>query len=519
MRQKLGRVLFVLTTALALLAVVMPANGQQERRELAVFGQRNRVPLMPLAPDKGDHTKWQGADKLVESLARHINSQPVGAPPCRIAVFPFGRKQAPNQEGEKKLDPQQAFKALAIQATLISTIRQRLIEQKLDRTFMLMDKFALARTFGDSAIDPTSISPDNDELPKLLRDLKIDAAVVGEYDENGAVGIGEFQGFGGDWERVAIQGKLVLGGMKPSVTPISATPVLPDFNGTDTDLNVPRFGVSLSARPGEGSDWQSIPLVVDKNDFFQGQIYALVPKHLQNAEYRIRVGCNSIRKERGLQKFEDFPGNIVNVSAQEDENRLFGVAVLVDGVNSIHENIGEGTGALVVHPRDARKWLICRPGFVIGGDKEGNPYIKAVGDNPDNSSVEIQGWQTSENEARVFKFANVGRDEGIVAETLGVTDDIGLISVYFFGEKLTGDRSLPGMAAAPGGQPPKPTLGTAAGREIASRTQAVKVELHKKPFHQIHILYRLESDCPIPAKNRVELDSAAQENTGRLRRR
>lgn len=499
MRHKSVRACFIAAYVVILWTFHQTAFAQRETRRFVVAGDVADAPLMRLAQDDSDHTQWEGAEQLANSLERLIKDQPASLQPFRIAIFPFGRKK----NNEDRLTPTQAAKTLALQATLTSTIRKRLIERNLERPFMLLDKFSLERAFQDSAIDPLAISPNNDELSQVLRELKIDVAIVGTFHD----GAGE--GFAGDDKSPEIEAHLISSGMQPPTPPIVGTPDLTDFHGTTSDLTSPRFGVSLWARK-PGGEWTRIKLVVDKNAGLQCQIYALVPDELQNAEYKIRVACNGIRSIRNVPLIEDFPGNIVNENPIEDANRLFGAAVLVDGVNSIYEKLGQGAGPLVVHPRDARKWLLCRPGFVIEAGDGGTPYIKHVA-GPDHSTVEIMGWQSSDDKARAFRFANVGRGEGIVAESLGVTDDMGLISVYLFGEKLQGDRMLPGMAARPGpmNAAPKPTLGTAAGREIASRTQAVQVELYKTPMHQIHILYRAEQDCPIRPADRLELGEAS----------
>jgi hypothetical protein len=92
------------------------------------------------------------------------------------------------------------------------------------------------------------------------------------------------------------------------------------------------------------------------------------------------------------------------------------------------------------------------------------------------NSLEVLGFQKDSSFADAFVF---GKPRESIAETIGITDQIGLISVYFYVEKLP---SLPD------------SRGTIAGEEIESKTFTVKFDCHKNPVEVWRIFYHYENE-------------------------
>ena len=489
-----------LTTSIVLVGIIVSPSlivwaQRRDTMSMVVSGRRMDVALTQ--PPVEQPPPWEAAG--IMDILRQIDTARGGEDtdsevPFRVAVFPFGYAPGEDKTKVEKLNPENAARALELQGAITTAIRREFAEKKRGRPVLVLDKYAVTRAFKDSGVDPLSVSPDNTELLEVLKALKLDAAIVGVAWE--------------DWNRdpmnIAFRAKLVVstGNAPEKVDGSMQTSIL---EGIYTNVLLERFDIGMFLRSGKEAEWEPIPLVIDKQAFRSSEIYALLPEGSAGKEYKLRIGCRSYNSRQP--RLDAMPSGLVNVDSLVEANRLFGVAVLIDGVNSIFETVRTADGksepaALVVHPSDATKWVICRPNLLIRAGANGEPTLVGTRD-AGHSVLEVEGFQENGSQARVFQFANVGKGEGVVAETLGVTDDIGLISMFFFAQKLKGDRiARPDARAAAGGAP---SLGTAAGRPVAKPTLAVNVKFHRMPVHQIHILYRLENECPIPADDRLQL--------------
>lgn len=93
--------------------------------------------------------------------------------------------------------------------------------------------------------------------------------------------------------------------------------------------------------------------------------------------------------------------------------------------------------------------------------------------------------------AAAFTFAQSGAGE-LTAELLGVTEDIGIIQVTFYAQKLEGDRMLPSHRDNVAG------LGTKPGRELKHGVQRVSPKFHPAAVEVWRIYYRTAGYFPVP---------------------
>jgi hypothetical protein len=192
---------------------------------------------------------------------------------------------------------------------------------------------------------------------------------------------------------------------------------------------------------------------------------------------------------------------------------VFGAAVLIDGVDSFAretDRTDPTTGQplvdfAVVHPKNAFRWLLSQPGQVIrpdAGHPEGFTLPVATGAE-DHSTRTISGYQMGGQNAAAFTFAQSGQGE-LTAELLGVTEDIGMIEVYFYARQLDGDRMLPSHRDNVAG------VGTKPGRDIKHSVQRVNPKMHTAAVEVWRIYYRTAGSFPVPDNSLVPYAGASR---------
>jgi hypothetical protein len=231
-------------------------------------------------------------------------------------------------------------------------------------------------------------------------------------------------------------------------------------------------------------------------DFADGDFYIDLNRNVYyDEEYQIRLTNGVYRPMRWK-----------NPNAQMDVDRLYCAAVFIDGVNSIfeeHENEKKiEYYATQRHPRYVSKWVLAPPKHVIaknyitGMTPQEGKFESRNSVNPDESIADILGFQTGQ-EARAFKFADSGES---VAHELGITKEIGMITVYFFAELLKDDKSH---------YPPRvrPADATKIGKSIPNPVRNIIVHTHPDPIEIWRIHYRYNNQPNSVEKARKELEN------------
>ena len=150
------------------------------------------------------------------------------------------------------------------------------------------------------------------------------------------------------------------------------------------------------------------------------------------------------------------------------------VALSVDGLNTIDAR--ETTAA------DARKWVL-------------GPY----------ETVTINGWQTSQAEARRFEFTSEARSYG---QALGKTANLGVISAVFFKERvppITRDASIgdagrresaPRLSA-----PAEQAAASAAGADKKAHDEYAATGMGRRTGHAVSQVWLDLEDAPVQTVN------------------
>jgi hypothetical protein len=428
---------------------------------LALGGLCAGLPAQPGDDPEADLADVAG--KLAPEVGKRLVAKQ-GAGSFRVAVFPIG-----DADGKFTLAMHESSRVL--QGELI----YQLINQARGK-FLVLDKAALSREFKEAQVDPARVQWGNQrQTAELLRKLNVDAGVFGTIDATKAPPANRptarkanvaLTVYYKDASVDQIAGQAPAGAIVP-----------PTSNPSD------RFKVEILARAGD----RLVPLKLvtsnRKGSEFDKVVFAAVPRSVKlggaGAEYRIRVTNNGRP-----------PLSSLNPS---DGERLFGVVVMVDGVNSIYQDTGAGkVGPVVVHPRNARKWILAGPGQRLVPDRdrrEGYRLERVNG--PGGSVLDVPGFQRDQQTAEAFTFAPARES---VAEAAGITTDIGVISLHFFSQPLPRDP----LQVVEGG--------TKAGRDVGNHVFRVNVKLDPNPIAVLRIFYRYEDEIPIPPSERVAAD-------------
>ncbi|MCI5196182.1 MAG: hypothetical protein D3919_08125 [Candidatus Electrothrix sp. AW5] len=429
------------------------------------------LPMTSVAGNQDDFA--QVAEKMAPDIKKKVVAKMNGQL-FRLAVFPFG-----DSDGNVTISMHEPNTVL--QGELISNLMK-----KAQGNYLVLDKAGLKKEFRAAGIDASGVaSNDPKNTANILKKIGVDVAVVGSIDAKSAAQVK----------------KNKLTKINVSVTIIYQDGAADQIAGTASpeDIKPPttepssRFGVQLFLT-GRGAE-EEIPLITSKkpNSEYHNVFFATIPNDLlfgtDAASYKIRI---SNKGEPSL----GFPMN----QEDKDKERLFAVAVTIDGVNSIYQDQGNGTiGPVVVHPRNTRKWILSGPNqkLVLDSTRPTGYRLRSVS-NAGNSVVDILGFQKDRNTAKKFIFAKPSES---IAETVGITNDIGVITVHFYPEEMKEDiKALREMTDT---RSWGPNIGTKPGVSVNNPVVPIKLKLKPNPVEVWRIFYRKKADCPIETEDRI----------------
>ena len=187
-------------------------------------------------------------------------------------------------------------------------------------------------------------------------------------------------------------------------------------------------------------------------------------------------------------------GKWLNHNRSASRMRLTKAVVYVDGVSVLLRNGVRFTGS----PNDATGRVLAPPNHsvVIRQDKRFRARRWQPGEHK-YWEVELNGFEKNTELFERFTFAN---DEDSIGRDEGVDDEIGVISVFFFEEKLGGDIHVNDYIAEQtnrltklrerlgGGQYPTGP-GTTAGEPFRGQVTRGKIDVHRQPAEVWRIKY------------------------------
>ena len=432
----------------------------------------------------------------VQSLVRRIGLRLKDKQPqtgkYRVGVFAFG-----DQNG--KATAEMGNLPVIIQGELADQLRP-FLGRKTPGKFMILDPCQLDVVFTTAAISPLGINPRTLQLaPKILKKVNIDVGIVGRYKtKNPQIAISRL---------IIIDSYVIISDSKDVYqysTSVGARQ-LSHNAGTNNKKPSGRFQMKFFFKTdnrladSNPHSWQAMNLHVCRNPEckFHNTHFLMLKPEMEGKRYKIHLINN------GIPQIDDHP---------LDKDRLFSAALLIDGVNSFYQAKGKNaagrtiTGPVVVHPLKASKWVLTAPKRILIANKSG--MTREISDNrllyqkttikhaaladvqgPGHSRLEITGFQKNANFADAFVFA---RPRDSIAETVGISDNIGMISAYFYGEKL------PSLIPPP---PVRSLGGTRAGRQVDSPTFGVEFEIDTEPVEVLRVFYRYEGEMPCPREH------------------
>jgi hypothetical protein len=465
-----AKILGVLVAGMMLSLSIAPARGQEPEPG-------------PDWADVAPAVAAQGAAAVRERIDQRFAANP-NAKPFRVAVFPFGDATGKiTQQNHDNLFQAQGAYTQALGSELAKVAKGK---------FLILDKFAVSREFRDSGIDPASVSAENPELPVALEKLSIDVAILASvaYSDGGTPLVYDDDGH-------RIKPTLVFAGKAGGDSIISTPPSQPLSVDSPVSTQVLNTRILIELWHKQGNSAKLIPIVSTQNEGNGEQVnvwYAVIPAASEGTEYVVRLVNRGM--SRDPEAFNFYP--IGNQDESLEARRLFGIVLTVDGVNSFYEDLGDGVRKpVIVHPRNASKWILGPPGHRIVPASNPSGYSLVREQGTGHSIIDVLGFKTDDQNSRAFTFGPAS--QSIAAEKVGISDEIGIISAYVFGEKLPGDGPV---AAVPQGTP---RMGTSAGRQVHQPVFRINPKFHKEPFATFKIFYRSSDEIPIPRQERVQI--------------
>jgi hypothetical protein len=455
--------------------------------------------LTPVSSPANSPSLSESAQQLAGQVARMLAGS---EDRVTVAVFPFA-----NDEGHITADMGDlpAF----VQGEMIHTLTTH-----AEGGVFVLNKAMLARRFKDRGIAPEHIDASKPErIGEILRQLDIDVAIFGMFDDlttetypprdvkiNAALcfATGELRQLVGNIDRVDVR----------------------QHAGVDA---IPRFEPARRLKVQVLAGGRTLPLWQCQNpeSSFCGNLFLQVPRDLLGKEYQIRLenrGTPPLDQLRRISQDREPPEdgraqrNAWYVGAEYqsryDPDRLIGVAVFVDGVSSRYQRGAQGDFVPVSRPPDkVPRWLLTPPGYLLQSGNlhedwdtgqrriHGGRLARTGG--PGQSVLTLSGFQVDDETVRAFVFGDAGES---LAETMGITKEIGLISIYVFPEEVPTEqkRDLPPPSTTRS-RGPEPQIGTILGRPLPQKVQGFQVQLVEE-FRQVwKIHYRLEGEpFPVP---------------------
>ena len=427
------------------------------------------LPMTSIAGEQDDFA--QVAEKMAPDISTKAVAKMSGQY-FRIAVFPFG-----DSDGNVTISMHEPNTVL--QGELISNL-----VKQAQRKYLVLDKAGLKKEFTAAGIDAAGIaSNDPKNTATILKKIGVDVAIVGSIDAKSAAQVKK-----DNLTKINVSVTIIY--QDGTADQIAETGSPKDIKPPTTEPSS-RFGVQLFLT-GRGTE-EEIPLITSEKEGseYHNVFFATIPNDLrfgtEAASYKIRI-FNRGRPE-------------VTFFNNKDRERIFGVAVSIDGVNSLYQNQGDGTrGPVVVHARNARKWILSGPEQkVVPDSSRSTGYrLQTVADVKYSHSVlDIPGFQKDGNTAEKFIFANPRES---IAETVGITNDIGVITVHFYPEDMENDTTtspVRSMMFRSG------DVGTKPGKPVNNPVVAVRPKLKSNPVEVWRIFYRKKDACPVKIEDRI----------------
>ncbi len=420
------------------------------------------------------------ARTLAKSMAKDLTNFAPKSNQWNVVVFPFGNlhNQAPATFGNLPL---------IMQNELIRYLQEFLPE---NLPISVLTPFQIQEKLKSKKIDFTKISLKKlGEAKQILQDNSIEIGILGQFDGNVSGYLPK------TW--TSVKAYLIFSNLDKVYRYEDTihyqelkrlTNIIPDTKATRFGLE---FWVKINEKlpDSEPSSWKKIELQRCKSPSsnWYNVRFLLLESHYLGKRYKIRLN------NYGLPKLQNHP---------LDKDRLFAVTLSIDGVNTIYHKAstmrkGEKSDSyipVIVHPNKANKWVLSAPNRALVNSPEGmlrtcliaKESTKIEGmklvdaEGIGNSQLEILGFQTGMKESSLFTFAKA---KDSIAETVGLTSQVGLISAYFYPEILPLiDEAVPAA--------------TSAGAEISHQVTKLQFQREQIPIESIHVVYRYRDEFP-----------------------
>jgi len=424
------------------------------------------------------------ARQLTDKIAGYLCTNPPSTSKYTIAVFPFG-------DSEEKATSEMGILPLLLQSELSNFLRPKLAQHAKGK-YIILDKDQLADRF--ESISPEGINPQKIDRPGLIKRLekaKIQVAVIGHYNT---------KELSATSQEITVEAFLVVAPtQKTTKYDVKISPTeLVNYSGLHQQKLSGRLDVEFWItkenktfdNPAEQLKWDSIPTNWEKLPVYEcsnpkskwvNVRFLKLTRDMEGRRYKIRL------INRGKPEIEK--------GHPKDPDRLFAAALAIDGVNSFYQKRVDGSlGPVIMHPQKAQKWVLTAPGRVL--ESSPDSFMEDVSGSQDkriiehgllktvpglgHSQADVRGFQKGKLHADAFIFK---KPEESVAECLGITTDIGLITVHFYTERLP---FVPRAEAK----------GTGAGPEIPSRVHQTYFPMQPEPCEVIRIVYRYSDELP-----------------------
>lgn len=422
----------------------------------------------------------------------------------RVAVFPFG-------DAEGRASAAAGELPITLQGELIHQLTQQAVrEERVE--FTVLSAATVNRALGGQSAQGVGVT--REETTEILQRMEVDFAIVGHVEFTSVTRVLAS-------ETKTVRVNMTLAPQNPQLQPLPFNGELDAFDALAQTgggpLN-PGGGPRVNGEVVPGSptgrflvqildpNGNPLPMQVcnDPDSEFHNVYFLILPEAMRNQPYQILVANSG-----------GPPVGYANQQEDRDPHRLFQVAVLVDGVNSIFEKTAEGSlesaqgiryEPVTRHPSYVSRWVLTGPGARLAPDPMANTaelagaQLVPAPTGQDGSFLRIKGFQIDEVTAREFVFTNA--QESIAVERRLFTNEVGLIAVHFYAQQFAQqDQVEPWLQALLRGTSTQPlTLsdaGTKEGRPLPNETFHVAFPVYKNPVQVWRIFYRYEGQ-PLP---------------------
>ena len=421
------------------------------------------------------------ADKIASQLA-DVEGKP------DVAIFPFSNSQG-------NITAEMGNLPTLLQGEIIHALTE-----KSEGRFHVMNKAILARRLKGKDVSAREIDPsDRSSTSSALQKAGIGFAVLGSMD--GVIGR-ELT----NWDEIKINAAVfddegdvnqLTGSLWKDPTVVRHTAaggLVPVLRGTQ------RLKVEILC------GGQVLPMYQCNNvrSLYFGAFFIVLSDEHMGKEYQVRL------TNRGSPYLRSRDTEIQTTweSPRYDRDRLIGIGLVIDGINSFFEPDAQGDYMPTARaPENYSRWILTPPGRYLkaeGGQERWRNGDLRINDGTlesirgmGHSTRTVSGFQATDETAMAFVFGDSGDS---LAEQIGIDKEIGLISVYVYPEIVPEEQPavkimIPNMAAAPG---------TMTGRPLPSDVQGFQVNLVEEPRQIWRIYYRLKGEpLPVPKSDLV----------------